>query len=154
FFRLMDRGLLEGLPSADILERALSETFIVLGRPRRYRYPRQKARYLAQSMRRLCDFTEPADDLELRDSLTEFPGIGLKTASWIVRNHRASNKVAVIDIHILRAGQHIGLFRSDLTPQRDYRTLESAFISFAAAINVAAGLLDAVIWDQMRRLIS
>jgi thermostable 8-oxoguanine DNA glycosylase len=154
FSRLLDRGLLEGFANESILEAALSEAFVVQGRVRRYRYPRQKARYLAGCICRLSNFVEPKDDLEFRDSLAEFPGVGLKTASWIVRNHRGSNRVAVIDVHILRAGQHIGLFQAHLDAQRNYRTLENAFIGFAAALNTSASLLDALMWDHMRRLLS
>ncbi|MCU1273502.1 MAG: Integrase, partial [Bryobacterales bacterium] len=81
-----------------------------------------------------------------------FPGIGLKTSSWVVRNHRASDAIAVIDVHILRAGRHIGLFPQNLNAQRHYRELEGLFLKFAVAIDVPAGQLDALMWDYMRRL--
>jgi thermostable 8-oxoguanine DNA glycosylase len=154
FARLRDRGLLRGVPPAEhILEHALAEPFMIRGHSRRYRFPRQKARYLAACLKRLGDFTEPNDDVVLRDCLAEFPGIGLKTASWIVRNYRRSNRVAVIDIHILRAGRHIGLFPPEANPQRHYSSLEDAFIGFAAALNTGAGTLDGLMWDYMRRLV-
>ena len=80
------------------------------------------------------------------------PGIGAKTASWIVRNHRGSDAVAIIDIHILRAGRHIGVFPVSWQPQRHYTQLECAFLKFAEALGVRASLLDALIWDYMRRI--
>jgi hypothetical protein len=88
----------------------------------------------------------------LRDRLAELPGIGLKTASWIVRNYRGSSEVAIIDVHILRAGRHIGLFAQDQEPQRHYRELEAAFLAFATALEVPAAMLDGLMWDYMRRL--
>jgi thermostable 8-oxoguanine DNA glycosylase len=153
FARLRDRGLLDWTPPERLLECNLAEPFVIRGRPRKYRFPRQKARYLAACLRLLSDFTEHGDDLTLRDQLAEFPGIGLKTASWIVRNYRASNRVAVIDVHILRAGRHIGLFAPEHDPQRHYCHLEDAFIRFAAALNTGAGMLDGLMWDYMRRLV-
>lgn len=152
YARLRDRGLLDGTPTEGLLECNLAEPFAIRGHTRRYRFPRQKARYLAGCLRLLSHFTEPQDDVVLRDRLAEFPGIGLKTASWIVRNYRGSNRVAVIDVHILRAGRHIGLFPPESTPHRHYCNLERAFIRFATALDAGAGTLDGLIWDYMRRL--
>ena len=152
YARLRDRGLLCGKPSVNALERSLSEPFAFRGGTRHYRFPRQKAQYLAGSLEHLIDFDEPNDDLALRDQLAQLPGIGPKTASWIVRNHRASNRVAIIDVHILRAGRHIGLFLAEQNPQRHYRVLEGAFLRFASALETGAGMLDSLMWDYMRRL--
>jgi thermostable 8-oxoguanine DNA glycosylase len=157
FTRLRDYGLLKEPAGSrmfeeTMFEEALSQPFIICGKSRRYRFQKQKARYLAACLQRLIDFTEPNDDAVLRDRLTQLPGIGPKTASWIVRNHRASNSVAIIDVHILRAGRHINLFAPALDPLRDYHELESRFLSFAGAISAPATILDSLIWDYMRRL--
>ncbi len=152
FSRLRARGLLVERPSAQRLEAALSEPFIIEGRPCGYRFPRQKARYLSACLRQLEEVDLGASDAELRDSLARLPGIGLKTASWIVRNHRGSNAVAIIDVHILRAGRSMGLFSEEQEPQRHYRELEAAFLKFADALEVPAATLDALMWDYMRRL--
>ena len=63
-----------------------------------------------------CDHPAPVVGVMLRDALTAIPGVGLKTASWAVRNHRASDSVAVLDVHIVRACEHLGVFpaRSDV----------------------------------------
>lgn len=153
FARLRERGLLSRIPSLSGLESALTEPFSICGASRRYRFPRQKARYLSACLKQLETFCEPLDDVEFRDRLAELPGIGPKTASWIVRNYRGSNRVAIIDVHILRAGRHIGLFPPDWGPQRHYRALEEIFLRFADALGVAAGMLDGLIWDYMRRTI-
>lgn len=153
FARLRNRGLIgASLTDAQTLERNLAEPFKIGGVLRHYRFPRQRARYLAACMRMLAQFTEPSDDIALRDRLAELPGVGLKTASWIVRNYRGSNCVAVIDVHILRAGRHIDLFLPTLDPQHHYRVLEEAFLRFAAALSTPAGMLDSLVWDYMRRL--
>lgn len=153
FARLRNRGLIgEPEVDAETLERVLAEPFTMRGVLRRYRFPRQKARYLAGCMRRLAQFPEPSDDIALRDQLAELPGVGLKTASWIVRNYRGSNRIAVIDVHILRAGRYIHLFSPTHDPQHHYRALEEAFLRFAAALSTPAGMLDSLVWDYMRRL--
>ena len=58
--------------------------------------------------------------------------------------------MAIIDIHVVRAGQVAGVFDPGWEPQRHYRQLEDAFLRLAAAIDVDAALLDAVMWEQMR----
>ena len=151
--RLQDRGLLVTVPTISALEAALSEPFENgKGGTRRYRFPRQKARYLAGCLRAIRDVEPPASDVALRNLLLNLPGIGLKTASWIVRNHRGSDAVAIIDVHILRAGRHVGLFPDSWRPQQHYLQLECAFLEFSAALGVRASVLDALIWDYMRRL--
>lgn len=152
--RLRDRGLLNDRPAAADLERSLSQVFLLNGRPRRYRFPRQRAVFLAACLADLDGFLEPEDDGELRDRLTAMRGIGPKTASWIVRNYRASNAVAIIDVHILRACRHMGLFPSEWLPSKHYRQLECKFLEFAAALQTPASLLDGLIWHYMRGLSS
>ena len=150
FVRLRDDGLLNPPQCSHRLESALATPLVVHGVQRRYRFPRQKARYLSQCLDLLSKFSEPERDREFRDALSHLPGIGLKTASWIVRNRRRSNEIAVIDVHIHRAGQYIGLFSPSLQPQRHYRQMEERFVAFADALGIQTWLLDAVIWDVMR----
>jgi thermostable 8-oxoguanine DNA glycosylase len=150
--RLREFGILDGNPRASEIEGLLSTPFRIRGRERRYRFPRQKARYLSGCLEQLKTFEEPVDDVEFRDSIAHLPGIGLKTSSWIIRNYRGSSRVAIIDVHILRAGRHIGLFPDSWRPERNYGELEDAFLRFAEALDVPASILDAMIWDYMRRL--
>ena len=151
--RLRELGLLAKLPTASELEDALSRPFVTPeGAKRHYRFARQKARYLAASLKAMQAIDPPRSDVALRDLLCSLPGVGPKTASWIVRNHRASDAVAIIDIHILRAGRIIGLFPASWNPQKHYMRLESAFLDFATALRVRTSLLDALVWDYMRRL--
>lgn len=117
----------------------------------RYRFARQRSRQLGECLARIADIDEATlDDISLRDALTQLPGIGPKTASWVVRNRRASDEVAILDVHIVRACVHIGIFGAGATPARDYAGLESRFIGFCRAAGIRASLLDALMWRTMR----
>jgi thermostable 8-oxoguanine DNA glycosylase len=152
--RLRDAGMLNRTPGAEEIEAALSQPFENHGQLRKYRFPRQKAVYLSASLQLLREFSEPEDDRQFRDCLAQLPGIGLKTASWVVRNLRPLSSVAVIDVHILRVGRHIGIFPRSWEPARNYRNLEERFVEFADALNVPAPALDSIMWHYMRRLSS
>ena len=130
----------------------LAEPLSVGGRTVRYRFAKQKSRYVSACMKALRSIDRTLPDRELRDRLTEMPGIGLKTASWIVRNWRGSDDVSILDIHILRAGRILTIFPEDWDVQRHYRQLETAFLDFATAISVRASILDSVMWMNMRQL--
>lgn len=134
----------------DELFRELSTPLDVDGRVIRYRFARQKAGYLAAALSRLSK-EDPPDSTgrELRDWLLVLPGIGYKTASWIARNWLDADDVAILDIHILRAGALAGFFKPGLTVERDYLCLEEQFLNFSRALGVRASELDAVIWLEM-----
>lgn len=118
---------------------------------RRYRFPNQRASRIAVMRRMAADLVvDGLDDRELRDALTTIPGVGPKTASWIVRNLTGSDEVAIIDVHVLRACRGMGLFPEVSTLPRDYGPLEDRFLRFAGALGVRASILDAVIWTEMR----
>lgn len=153
--RLYDAGVFEAdpIPSREEIEKLLSEPLNVNGRLQRYRFPRQRAERLSialNSIRNAPPSTE--DPIQFRDSLMKLPGIGPKTASWIVRNWLGSDEVAILDVHVLRAGTMIGLFPKDYRLPRDYVTLERRFLDFAKALKVRAAALDALMWREMRIL--
>lgn len=152
YSRVRERNLLRPGTTAQELEEALSEPFVLHGRERKYRFIRQKAHYLSSCLAQLPGLIPPENDMAFRDRLNELPGIGLKTASWVVRNLRPQSEVAILDIHILRVGQHLGLFPEEWRPETHYRQLEARFIAFARAIDVSAATLDGIMWDHMRRL--
>ena len=135
------------------LELLLSEPLIVGGRPVRYRFAAQRARYLAGALSRLSMLDENSlEDVALRDALWSLPGIGPKTASWIVRNRRASDCVAILDVHIVRACAIMGVFPMEGDPTRRYHDLEKRFLRFCEATRSRASAMDAVMWATMRRL--
>lgn len=151
FTRLRDRGALCGDFGEDELTKQLSEPLQVGSRSIRYRFAAQKAKYVHAAMRRLATERAPlASGRQLRDWLTELPGIGLKTASWVARNWLDADDVAILDIHILRAGALAGFFDPDLTVERHYRLLEDRFIEFSQRLQVRPSELDSVIWMEMK----
>ena len=151
FTRLRDQGALNGDVSEAELTKQLSEPLQVGSRSIRYRFAAQKAMYVHTAMRRLATERAPmVSGRQLRDWLTELPGIGLKTASWVARNTLDADDVAILDIHILRAGALAGFFDPNLTVERNYRALEDRFIEFSQCLQVRPSELDSVIWMEMK----
>jgi len=137
-------------PSTELLYKLLSEPMKINGKLVKYRFAKQKAKYLSTAMQKLS--TEKAPDSEgraLRDWLITIPGIGFKTASWVARNWLQANDIAILDIHILRAGILGGFFNSKYSVERDYLKLEQQFLEFSSAVGIPASELDAEIWWQM-----
>lgn len=120
-------------------------------RPVRYRFPAKKAEYLASALRRIATEQPPEGALDFRAWLRSFNGVGWKTASWITRNWKHSDSVAVIDIHVFRAGVIAGLFDgTEHTIATRYPELEKRFLAFARAIGEEARRLDVLIWRTMK----
>jgi len=150
FRRLQSLGVLAGTPTELGLFELLSQPLDVDGRPIKYRFARQKASYLSAALTQLAEELPPlSSGKALRDWLTQLPGIGYKTASWVARNWLDADDVAIIDIHILRAGALAGFFDESLTVERHYLELEVQFLRFAEAIGVRPSELDAVMWFEM-----
>lgn len=140
------------LADAERVYELLTQPLDVGGRRVRYRFARQKAGYVSAVCRELSDIDDALPDRLLRDRLMRLRGFGPKTASWVVRNWRASDEVAILDIHILRAGNQLGIFRADWRVERHYDLLEGAYLEFAKALDVKASILDSVMWMTMRQL--
>lgn len=159
FERLRDRGLIAApCPSVAEMSESLREPLTVAGRQTTYRFWSKKARYLSATLSTLRERPLPTDaPRELRDRLLELPGIGPKTASWIVRNWLGSNEVAILDVHVIRAGRLMGLYSIDDRVEQHYLRMERRFLELAAAVMVPAADLDSLIWGNMRnspRLVS
>jgi thermostable 8-oxoguanine DNA glycosylase len=150
FRNLKALGSLERVSTQEALLAQLSQPLVVNERPVRYRFARQKARYLHAALSALERATPPTHcGQALRDWLVCLPGVGYKTASWIARNWLDADDVAILDIHVLRAGALAGFLDESLRVERHYRELEKQFLRFSAAIGVRASELDAVIWSEM-----
>lgn len=147
--RLRESRAFDECPSQAELEKRLREPLVVNGRQVRYRFAAQKAKYLAAALPVVRDAPAPKTGRQLRDWLLELPGVGPKTASWIARNWLDADDVAILDIHIMRVGQAMGIFPTNLTVERHYSALETRFLEFSKAIDVRASELDAVIWYEM-----
>lgn len=150
FHEVRESGLLAdgSTPTAADLETILRRPLLVGASARAYRFPAQRALRLAAAMTFLGAAPPPDQPVMVRDWLTRIPGVGPKTASWIVRNHFGSHDVAVVDVHILRAGIAARVFEPGWLPHKDYPILEAFFLAWAQHGKVLAGDLDAVIWSE------
>lgn len=137
--------------SVDKWTTQLQQPLIVNGRQQKYRYPKQKARFIAGAMAHLQK--NPLMEFggkELRDELLKIKGVGPKTAGWVARNYLDTDEVAILDIHLIRAGQLCGVFTPNQRVERDYFEMEMRFINFCKALKARPAVLDCLIWDQMR----
>jgi thermostable 8-oxoguanine DNA glycosylase len=140
------------LHDENVVRALLAEPLSVQGRTVRYRFVEQKARHVASSMAGLNQIDAEAPDRDLRDALIHLPGIGPKTASWVVRNWRGSDHVSILDVHIVRACRALGIFKPSWRVERHYSVMEEAYLAFARAVGARASILDSVIWMTMRSL--
>lgn len=152
FCRLREESLISGLcTDQQVLERRLQEPLWVQGRFVKYRFWRKKAMYLSAAFGAIkTQEFSTSDALMLKTRLMALPGVGPKTASWVVRNWLGSDQVAILDIHVVRAGLLMNLFSPEDDVARDYPSMEAKFISFSQALGVPTSDLDALIWGMMR----
>lgn len=133
------------------IEGALYCPLRVNGRLIKYRFPRQKAKFLSAALNFLDRHEPPSDSaVELRDWLIQIPGIGMKTASWIVRNWLDAEDVAILDIHIHRAGVIAGFYNANDDVTKSYKDMERKFVEFSSCIGIPANVLDNQIWNELR----
>jgi N-glycosylase/DNA lyase len=153
FQRLRNRQLIKRNVTEIEVRSALGEPFEREdGRHVKYRFYNQKAKFVAALMEREdLDNIPLDDDLLLRKWLLSVRGIGPKTASWITRNWLGSERVAILDIHLVRAGILAGIFPDDVDVTKSYFEMETKFINFCQALDVKPSNLDALIWWKMKR---
>jgi N-glycosylase/DNA lyase len=152
FKRLRDEKLIKTGISLRAINNALSKPFECNGVQRMYRFRRQKAKYICEFLNRDDLKKMPNhDDLEFRSWLLTIKGIGPKTASWVTRNWFKSERVAILDIHVLRAGKIAGFFTDTDNVTKRYFDLENRYINFCTAIDVLPSNMDAIIWSYMKK---
>ncbi|MFA7570000.1 MAG: hypothetical protein WCY75_01985 [Sulfurimonadaceae bacterium] len=157
FKALMQHKIIENIEkiSIDDIKDILLNKVQLNNRHIKYRYYNKKSEYIYNALIKLkrdnLDISS-FSDIQLRNYLTTFQGIGLKTASWIVRNYLNSDNVAILDIHIYRAGVLAGFFDINDSIEKNYLAMEEKFLKFAKAINVKASELDVLIWSKIRVL--
>lgn len=129
------------------------------GQLRRYRFPVRKAvsivaarRWLMlqgsqNSLRRRLVHRTPH---ERRELLCQCPGIGPKTASWILRNVGLGERLAIVDIHVLRALQAAGRVSLDAKLPRDYGAAERAFLQWCRELGAEPAAFDLFVWEWQR----
>ncbi len=153
FERLKNHSLIvEGVSHVKI-KKALSSPFVMQnGASKKYRFYNQKSKFVYEFLNRNDLDTIPvSDDFEFRNWLLTIKGIGPKTASWITRNWFQSENVAILDIHILRAGKIAGIFDCTEGISSKYFDLENTYINFCNAMDVLPSNMDALIWNYMKK---
>jgi N-glycosylase/DNA lyase len=153
FNRLQEKDLIEPGTSLAKIKRALSKPFLFSdGSRKQYRFYNQKSKYVFNFLQRDdLDSIPVDDDLEFRNWLLTIGGIGPKTASWVTRNWLQSENVAILDIHVLRAGIIAGIFDIEHDVSSEYFTLETSYLSFCKALDVLPSNMDAIIWNYMKK---
>lgn len=153
FRRLKEMSLIfPGVSLAEI-EKALASPFLLEnGNQIKYRFYNQKSKYIHRFLSREdLQIINTNSDISFRNWLLSIDGIGPKTASWITRNWLQSENVAILDIHLIRAGQIAGIFNKNNVPFKNYYELERSYLSFCTAMDVLPSNMDAIIWSYMKK---
>ncbi len=151
FHRIKNLRLIRQGARLEEIEDAISAPFRWNGKEVHYRFSRQKSKYIFYFLQRndIGEF-EKLKGNRLRDKLMTIKGIGPKTASWITRNYSNSEDVAIVDIHIYRAGRLAGFVNPKWDMQKDYYKIEESFLDFCHSINALPSKMDSIMWNQMK----
>lgn len=146
----------------DELYSVLVGTFVVDGSLRKYRFPSAKAGQLANSWGAIVGrfgtlasaLQSFESGLDARNWLVKWaPGLGPKQASMFLRNVGMAYDLAVIDRHVLRYMEIVGLGeRANISQLAKYRAQELVLQEHAASFGYSVGLVDWAIWIVMRVL--
>jgi thermostable 8-oxoguanine DNA glycosylase len=126
------------------------------GEFRRYRYPNRKAGLVVKARDWVLECGDLSSRLEEIDSENErrnwlccCPGIGPKSASWLLRNTGYAERLAILDVHILRAMREAGRLPPMQLP-RDYQLVESRFVEWCDELGASVAALDLFLWEWQR----
>jgi N-glycosylase/DNA lyase len=97
----------------------------------------------------LAALEEIHDERSRRQWLCHCPGVGPKTASWLLRNIGLGNGLAIIDVHLLRALQSTGRAGSAALPG-GYDELEQAFLKWSDDLGAPPAVFDLFLWEYGR----
>ena len=127
------------------------------GACRRYRFPLQKASTIVKVRNWLnCNgplhqrLPEMGSCRERRRFLSGCPGMGLKTASWLLRNLGMGADLATIDIHVTRALSEAGRIPANIRMPRDYEVVEDAFLGWCQELDASPAAFDLFVWHWQR----
>lgn len=128
------------------------------GSLRQYRYPRRKAYLVARAAAWVAErgpLLEAILGLDSagarRDFLCECPGVGLKTASWLLRNIGLGGSLAIVDVHVLRALTAARRI-CNVTLPKDYRWVEQLFLRWCDELGAPPAAFDLMLWEWQRSL--
>lgn len=124
-----------------------------------YRFPRVRARQLAlirdqlrtrSLQQRICANTNVRR--KRADLVQDLPGIGPKHASMFLRNAGVTYDLAILDVHVVKYLQRLGLMQvnGSIRTLRAYEEVEAVAIRYAADFGQPVGVLDWAIWITMQ----
>lgn len=126
------------------------------GTLRRYRFPARKARLIADAAEWVAEqgglrhgLATRTCERDRRSWLCQCPGIGLKTASWLLRNCGWAERLAILDVHLIRALQEANVVAEPRLP-RDYERIEAAYLAWADGLAACPSALDLFLWEVQR----
>lgn len=127
------------------------------GRTVSYRFPNSKAKTLASAahwLERLdlwdLRVLRVATPREGRELLITCPGIGLKTASWFLRNIGHGRGLAILDVHLDRIAKQWLLIPSGLSTSKDYLEMEGLLQGHCNHAGIDISEIDLALWRFAR----
>ena len=124
------------------------------GERRRYRFTQKKARefvcanyWLLQEcqwdiLKKLKEINQECQ----REWLCNCPGIGIKSASWLLRNIGINEDCAILDIHILRFLRRIGFDSPNHMTDSWYLSIEKQMQHICQSLGIPLGKMDYLLW--------
>jgi N-glycosylase/DNA lyase len=120
-----------------------------------HRFPQARSRQIANSWfafaqikDELYDYLDSFDtETAAREAVTQlFPGLGFKQASMFLRDIGYSDRLCIIDTHLLWYCCHMGAgYRGALTRQK-YIEIENYLLRQSDELGVAPNIFDSAIW--------
>jgi thermostable 8-oxoguanine DNA glycosylase len=139
-----------------LLEEPRFEPRRIDGSGRRYRFPRRKAALICAARDWVLMAGSLSDQLDSRASerdrrswLVGCPGLGAKSASWLLRNTGWASQLAILDVHVLRAMTSAGVIKDARLPD-EYEEIERRFLEWCQRIGAAPGVFDLFLWEWQR----
>ena len=124
----------------------------------RVRFMYKKSQYIVEARRRFLGdcrvsmksiISQINDSHEAREWLVEsVKGIGYKEASHFLRNIGFDQNLAILDRHIVRSLQFLGIIGEvpDSLSRRRYFEIEKTMMEFSRAVQIPMSYLDLVMW--------
>ena len=119
------------------------------------RFHRTKTRHLLKMKEQFSEvvqkLSEPASAFDLREwFVTHIMGLGYKEATHFLRNIGKNDGLAILDRHILRMLERLGIVHSvpNSINKKQYLEIERLFRMFANDIGIVLDELDLVFWSM------
>lgn len=132
------------------------------GSRRKYRFYNTRARNIVQAAKAISTengwllrlLTDSTSENEVREHLVRgVPGVGLKQASHFMRNVGYSNRLAIVDSHVVSFLRELEIVERETRPitHKLYLELESCLQQICDENQLNLSVFDMAIWHYMRR---